>query len=102
MSAPVRHTCPKIDDIIKDMHDSYNNLNSALNYIDNYEFDQAIYDIKEVRNIIDKYCGKYSELENLRDDNTSLRDWGHNLENKVEDLEQEIEKLMHDLEDFYE
>ena len=82
---PVRHTCPDIDllqscinDAVKECKKDYESLDLAQD-----GFSDVLYFIEDIPN----------ELERLRDANSSLRDWGNALLDKVQELESEIERL---------
>lgn len=82
---PVRHTCPDIDhlqscikDAVKECKKDYGSLDLAQD-----GFSDVLYFIEDIPN----------ELERLRDANSSLRDWGNALLDKVKELESENERL---------
>ncbi len=82
---PVRHTCPDIDKLksyieqaVKECKKDYDSLDQAKD-----GFDIINYWIDDIPN----------ELERLRDANSSLRDWGNALLDKVKELESENERL---------
>ena len=81
----VRHTCPDIDhlqscinDAVKECKKDYESLDLAQD-----GFSEVLYFIEDIPN----------ELERLRDANSSLRDWGNALLDKVKELESENERL---------
>ena len=85
MSAPVRHTCPDINDIQSTLFEIENNM---YNYSSNIEdediasfLSSASHEIKSIRE---------RSLEYLRECNSSLRDWGYEMEAKVDSLNKEI------------
>ena len=82
---PVRHTCPDIDELkryievaVKECKKDYESLDLAQD-----GFSEVLYFIEDIPN----------ELERLRDANSSLRDWGNALLDKVKELESENERL---------
>lgn len=82
---PVRHTCPDIDrlksdieEAVKECKKDYDSLDSAID-----GFADVIYYIEDIPN----------ELERLRDANSSLRDWGNALLDKVKELESDNARL---------
>lgn len=96
MSAPVRHTCPKIDDVISSIRlvRAWAYSNSKVNDIDSAD---AIEDFKSIES---ELSGLEYILEDLRSDNDDLRTWGHDLEKEIEekdsiinDLENQISEL---------
>lgn len=73
MSAPVGHTCPDIDKTI-------DNLRDIISYV-SYEIEGVI-----------------ESMEELRNSNSRLRDWGEGLEQTIADKDQEIENLKEQIE----
>ena len=80
MSAPVKHTCPKIDEAIR-------GVRNAILYC------QQSKDIECVEELRSCCWNIYSEigdieyiLECLRSDNDALRNWGTELEKKIEEI----------------
>lgn len=93
--APIKHTCPDIDKCIKWLKaaqsligDTVNNLDIIIN---NDEISDDTYqslcfakqNLEEAFNLID-FEGM---LEDLRDSNSTLRDWGYQLLDELEELE---------------
>lgn len=77
MPAPVKHTCPDIDNCIK-------RLKSIISEGGRIEDDRLKRDIIwEADYVID-------ELEKLRKANGSLREWGEELEKELSDKEDEL------------
>lgn len=95
MAAPVKNTCPDIDRVIKKVSSAYKTAHTARcrseKGTDEYDyFDSIEDDLMYVE----------GELEDLRSDNSSLREWGNDLEDqlqvaaeKIDELERKIEKL---------
>ena len=82
---PVMHTCPDIDKLksyieeaVKECKKDYDSLDQARD-----GFSEVLCFIEDIPN----------ELERLRDANSSLRDWGNALLDKVKELESENERL---------
>lgn len=78
-SEPIKHTCPDIDYAIK-------TLQSVVKYI-NDSTNEWISDIDDISS------GNRCLLEQLRDANSSLREWGNNLVSDLEEQDREIEQL---------
>jgi predicted RNase H-like nuclease (RuvC/YqgF family) len=78
---PVGPTCPQIDSMIDRLSTAALNLSDAVSEIEN----------------ISK--GKCSELEMLRDSNSSLRNWGRELYEILEETNEKIDLLETELED---
>lgn len=90
-SEPVGNTCPtinramkKIEDIINEMNsfDNESELEDILNCISNWQ--STLGDIG---------IGNNCTLEELRDANLSLRNWGSDMKNYLEDEEQNVLEL---------
>lgn len=81
MSAPVRHTCPYINKLIKKANDPIKWLSDALKMDDidaiKSIIEDAIYEIEDIEGM----------AEDLRSDNDSLRTWGHDCESRISELE---------------
>ncbi len=86
MGAPVRHTCPNIDSVIKSITDAMRIARDA----DDLPLGQISDAFTEIYQLLD---GLENQLEDLRSDNSSLRSWGLELEERVEELESEIWEL---------
>lgn len=88
MRAPVGNTCPNIDQCIRWLKISKDNIEVALNTLYNCE------DIPRIAiDALDeahKYCDIEKELEELRSANSALRDWGYELASELEDLKREL------------
>jgi chromosome segregation ATPase len=78
-NAPVKNTCPIIDDVI--------------NYIENFREEFGNED-----NNIDFHFA-LGVMEDIRSANSELRDWGNDLYRELEGLEQERNKLIDELDD---
>lgn len=78
-NAPVKNTCPIIDDVI--------------NYIENFREEFGNED-----NDIDFHFA-LGVMEDIRSANSELRDWGNDLYRELEELEQERNKLIDELDD---
>jgi predicted nuclease with TOPRIM domain len=80
MSAPVKYTCPDIDRIIKDINDL---LKIANKWEDESHYGEAEYYLYDIPD----------KLEELRHSNSSLRDWGEDLEKELDEKVKEISDL---------
>ncbi len=89
MSAPVKHTCPDINRLIRKSNDAIKWLYDALKEDD----------LETVKNIINDAINEIEDIdglaEDLRSDNQQLREWGEELEDEIEDLKAEINELKH-------
>jgi predicted nuclease with TOPRIM domain len=86
MGAPVRHTCPNIDSVIKSITDAMRISRDA----DDLPLGQISDAFTEIYQLLD---GLENQLEDLRSDNSSLRSWGLELEEKLDKLEDELWEL---------
>jgi len=87
MGAPCRHTCPKINLVIK-------GINNAVSFcqqgretdgedLKNEIFSEIVNELYELEGL----------LEDLRENNDALRNWGHESEDKIKELNEEIVHL---------
>lgn len=96
MSAPVRHTCPDIDRCKKNLQQVRDYIDSAISNLEYLlrnapnDFDAVFSSIKDDLNTTYSFADIDGELEELRDANSSLRDWGHELEKECRDLEDQL------------
>lgn len=89
MKAPVGHTCKDIDQCIKWLKICKDNIESAIDTLNFSDLEVP----GKVMNALDeahKYCDIEKELEELRDANSALRDWGYELANELEKLKSEL------------
>ena len=88
MSAPVGHTCGEIDSVIED-------IKCSLQEVDVYDdLDKANDALKE----IDYHLyWSTTTMETIRSANSSLRDWGTDLESEISDLTDKIRNLEQEL-----
>jgi len=99
MSAPVKHTCPDIDKIISQVKSAVKELENAKKLLTHEKIADADYSIdyaiREIEDLCDSgYYGRINNpLEELRRSNSSLREWGEELENENEKLSKKIEEL---------
>ena len=90
MSAPIGNTCPDVNRAIKNVEDIRNNLNYILNHEDAAtlaEFRGSIEDVEyDLRQTIDSF-------EELRKSNSTLREWGIEMEEEAETLKVQYDEL---------
>lgn len=86
MSAPVRHTCPDIDKVIKAIKTALSLSQDGKREVGR---DNDLYIIFD--GIEDELYGLSDNLEYLRSSNNALRNWGYELEKEIENLEAQIE-----------
>ena len=88
MSAPVKYTCPKIDEAIRSVRGAILYCKKSKNIEDIEELKECFLDIScEIGDV--EYI-----LEDLRSDNDALRNWGTELEEKIEELESQIKEII--------
>ena len=80
MAAPVKNTCPDINRAIKRLETIKEHMNDMIKSIE--------YELSEIED----------SLEDLRSDNSALRDWGTENESRVKELEDEVYELESKLE----
>lgn len=86
--APIKHTCPDINKVIKWLNAAIDEANNGLKIED-------IDDIKATfKEILYHLDGIESLVEDLRDSNSELRDWGNDLYERNQELEQQLEDLL--------
>jgi len=97
MSAPVKNTCPDIDSVISSIDEALKNCARARKDISREDLklsdaDDYFWNIE--------YClgGLGKQLEQLRQDNSALRDWGHKLDDELFEASQTISELTEKLE----
>lgn len=88
MSAPVRHTCPDIDNVIKEIRVAIKAAKDGQRLPDISEDAHRYFDDVETA-----LWGLEEKMEDLRNDNSQLRHWAHSLEEVQKDFEKMIEKL---------
>lgn len=88
---PVSNTCPDINNIIRIIKDMVGEMNGCD---DRDEKEDLLIQIKDwSRDLTSIGAGKGSEMETLRQANSSLREWGWELLRGVEELEESVEEL---------
>jgi chromosome segregation ATPase len=90
-NAPIGNTCPIIDSVIGYMESA----KGEAEYIKkNPEIDSS----DEAVNIIGELASAISEIENVRDANSELREWGNNEYERAESAEGERDDAIRDKE----
>lgn len=86
-SCPVPYTCPAIDACKDEFKECLQQLSVIEEKIHLGEYNEAIDNIHRVRELIATYTDLvYSPLEELRNDNIKLREWGEEMEKKFNNL----------------
>lgn len=93
MSAPVKHTCPDIDKVIRQIRSALKIANGMMKQHERGSDDWHAYDDidTELRNL-------EWDLEDLRSSNTALREWGEGLSEELETAANTINELGQKLE----
>lgn len=92
-----KHSCPDIDAAkrcLRTVLDEASNIRRQAEFIDSLEDDDeivltrgSIYEIQLSLDEIDRYADLDRELEEIRELNSSLREWGHSLLKQLEEYE---------------
>lgn len=85
MSAPVKNTCPDIDKCIVQIKEAIKAVMRGRK-----EYPEAEDYFWDILTNIDDLEGR---LEDLRKDNSALRDWGHSLESELHTAAETIAEL---------
>jgi chromosome segregation ATPase len=106
MPAPVGFTCPIIDRAIKDLDRASRQLNTVDLDFDELSPSKLKELLAEARDWIDEAISSSGVLEEIRDANARLRQWGEEQEHRAEyaerereDLESRVGNLENELED---
>lgn len=91
MSAPVKHTCPDIDAVIKTI--------KGVEHLCKLSGTEAPEDLVQIIDEISSdLWGLDGDIERLRIDNSQLREWGEQLESDLNDAEEKLEELKQEIE----
>jgi chromosome segregation ATPase len=88
MSAPVKNTCPDIDSVISRVLKALKLANEGIREHEKRSDDWYRYD-----EIDTHLSGIDGDLEDLRNANASLREWGEDLDSQLQSAGEEIAKL---------
>ena len=94
MAVPVKHTCPDIDKVIRQLKDIQAEAKDGMHEHERGSDDHHRY--KDIEWFIDSIV---DQLEDLRKSNSMLKDWGETLEAEKSDLEGKIYELEQRLEE---
>ena len=87
MSAPIRHTCPDIDEVINAIQDAEKTAIDSQSIFDVTELHEALESIESELYHLD------GKMEDLRAANDALRTWGEEQEAEKEAFESELNDL---------
>ena len=90
--APVGYTCNDINDIQKNIKDAIDYIKSISNSSDDDDIEYYIESASDLLNDV------IEDMEDIRNDNASLRDWGDELFDKLEEAEETIASLKYKIE----
>jgi hypothetical protein len=93
MPAPIGHTCPDIDKVVKRLRDIQDEAKAGM-----YEHERDSTDYQRYKDIEWFIDSMVDGLEDLRKGNSALRDWGEGLEGQVSALEDKIYWLEQEIE----
>lgn len=82
---PVGYTCPLIDEVI-------NQINNVISFLERNDYDDKFLNEAKTEHINDLYSS-IDTMEDIRDANGQLRDWGNNMESEYEDIECDRDNL---------
>ena len=84
---PIKYTCPDIDSVIEWIDDAIKSCDSKSD-LENYTYEERINDVKYYLR------GCFDKLEELRSANSTLRDWGNDINNELEEVEKERDEAL--------
>jgi chromosome segregation ATPase len=89
--APIGNTCPTIDSIVSKMEYA----KGEAEYINKHKDEDPT---QEANTIISELQDAINDMENIRDDNAELRQWGNDEYERAENLESERDDALRDKE----
>lgn len=92
MAAPVKNTCPDIDSLLTIINEAYKIARDGRIRFKGDDSEDLFNDIEN------KLWGADRMLEDLRRDNSALREWGHSLEGELHDAGETISELENQIE----
>ena len=84
---PIKYTCPDIDSVIEWIDSAMKSCDSKSD-LENYTYEERIDDVKYYLR------GCFDKLEELRSSNSTLRDWGNDINNELEEVEKERDEAL--------
>jgi len=104
ITCPVGHTCPSINKAIDILHDAMAEINEAVKQLERLSTETDFEGIEEMEGEIDdakwnadtghsRLSDVESLLEDLREENSQLREWGNDLNCELQDAENKINEL---------
>jgi len=95
------YTCPEINSVIKDIKSVIQSLKSVDWNIDTENPSSVEYQMEKVNEARCELESFEDNLEKLRSDNDSLREYGNYWEKRARQLEDEVEELSNQLQNTY-
>lgn len=93
MAAPVGNTCPLIDEVRDKIKSIARDTEIALDDFENLPPCELKKALKEIVDNLEDLSSKWSTLEDIRDANSKLREWGEDSESRIDELEGQIKEL---------
>ena len=94
MSCPVGYTCPTIDGVIETLQqsvDSLGNIIDDLSPVVQEKYTEALANV--LSNLEDLYGHRRSSLEQIREANACLREWGEKMEEERDEYIEELRNV---------
>ena len=90
----IKHTCPDIDKVIKQITTIVKEMEQIADNTESYSADLLQEQIYEWANVLEGIAeGSNCDLEALRNSNIELREWAEDMAAKAEMLENELSQI---------
>lgn len=94
MSCPIGYTCPTIDGVIETLQQSVDTLDTIIDDLSpviQEKYTDALANV--LSNLGDLYGHRRSSLEQIREANAFLREWGEKMEEERDEYEEELRNV---------